>query len=158
MEIVRSWGAVVVDSEQKFLLVQQSNGRHWSHPKGHPNPGETSFETAIREIREEGDVDVSLIEGFQIQEAWILPDGRRKEVVYYLGKRTDSAEVSRMGGSRLGMPTAKREEEEGLSGKEEILGRVWLTYHEALERITYEAGKRVLRKAAQFLKLRGMKV
>jgi len=155
MKIDRSWGAVVIDNEQKFLLVQHSNGQHWSHPKGHPNSGETPFETAIREIREEGNVDVTLIDGFQMQEAWNLPDGRRKEVVFYLGKKIDSAGENRIGGREMDIALTTRKSERRLSGEVEILGRVWLSYQEALERITYEAGRRVLRGAMEFLKLQG---
>jgi len=155
MEIDRSWGAVVVDNEQRFLLVQHSSGQHWSHPKGHSNPGETPFETAIREIREEGDVDVALMDGFQMREAWNLPDGRRKEVVYYLGRKTGSTGKSRMGGGELRTAAAAREGGNRLSDGEEILGRVWLPYHEALERLTYESGKRVLRGALDFLNPHG---
>ena len=42
------------DSKQniRILTVLQSNGR-WSFPKGHSEPGETLFETAIREFLEE---------------------------------------------------------------------------------------------------------
>jgi len=155
MEIDRSWGAVVIDNKQKFLLVQHSNGQHWSHPKGHPNPGETPFETAIREIREEGNVDVALINGFQMRETWTLPDGRRKEVVYYLGKKIGSAEENRMENRKIVVPVAIQKDEKK-SPDEEILGRAWLSYQEALERITYEAGRRVLRAAVEFLKLQGM--
>jgi len=155
MGIDRSWGAVVVDNEQKVLLVQHSSGRHWDHPKGHSNPGETPSETAIREIREEGDVDVTLINGFQIRETWNLPDGRRKEVVYYLGRKTGAAKENRIRDTGMSMSTAVREREDNPPDKEEILGRVWLSYQEALEKITYEAGKRVLREAVEYLKRHG---
>jgi len=156
MEIDRSWGAVVVDNEQKFLLVQHSNGQHWSHPKGHANPGETPFETAIREIREEGNIDVILINGFQMNETWDLPNGRRKEVVYYLGRRIGAPNESQRLNAGTAMAAAARQNEGNLPDGKEILERVWLTYHEALERITYEAGKRVLKGAVEFLQRHGM--
>lgn len=156
MEIDRSWGAVVVDNELRFLLVRHSNGQHWSHPKGHANPGETSFETAIREIREEGNVDVVLINGFQIRETWNLSNGCRKEVVYYLGRSIGVAKENRRQDAKTARPAAARQKKKDLPDGEEILERVWLSYHEALKRITYEAGRRVLRGAMEFLKNNGM--
>jgi len=155
MDIDRSWGAVVIDNEQKFLLVKHSSGQHWGHPKGHPNPGETPSETAIREIREEGNVDVTLISGFQRREAWNLPGGRRKEVVYYLGRKTGAAKGNRIRNTGISIPAAAGKNEGELPDEEEILGRVWLSYHEALEKITYEAGKRVLREAVEYLERHG---
>lgn len=50
-------GGVVVrhkDKAVEFLLVQaKKNPREWVLPKGHIEPGETIFETAVREVREE---------------------------------------------------------------------------------------------------------
>ena len=38
----------------EYLLQQASYGDfHWSPPKGHVDPGEDTFETALREVREE---------------------------------------------------------------------------------------------------------
>jgi len=156
MEIDRSWGAVVVDNEQKFLLVQHSNGQHWSHPKGHANPGETSVETAVREIREEGKIEVMLVNGFQMRETWNLPNGRRKEVVYYLGRKIDASDETRKLNPGTTMSVSVRQNEGSLPNGKEILGRVWLTYPKALKKITYESGKKVLRGAVEFLRRHGM--
>jgi 8-oxo-dGTP pyrophosphatase MutT (NUDIX family) len=45
-------GGVVVGSGGRVVIVNQ-NGRSWSLPKGHVDPGESDLEAAIREIREE---------------------------------------------------------------------------------------------------------
>ena len=49
----------------RILLVKNSNGRYWSFPKGHIEDGETEQETAIREIKEETGLDVTLVNNFR---------------------------------------------------------------------------------------------
>ena len=126
-----AWGAVVVDPSRRFLLVLHASGNHWDSPKGHAEPGESPRETALREIREEAQIEARIIEGFQEQAGWILPDGRPKKVTYFLALRTGNAE------------------KQGPEG--EILETIWLSYEEAREKITYESGKTVLDKAQAFL-------
>ena len=41
----------------EFLLVRTSNGRFWTFPKGHVDPGETAVEAAAREANEEAGVE-----------------------------------------------------------------------------------------------------
>ena len=53
--------------------------------------GETEKETAIREIKEETDIDATLISDFRVSEQYKLSEkpGVTKQVVYYLAKYTD---------------------------------------------------------------------
>ena len=37
----------------KVLLILHKGGRHWAFPKGHKNPGETDYQAAQRELKEE---------------------------------------------------------------------------------------------------------
>ena len=115
--------------------MKLASGNHWDHPKGHPEPGETPRDTAAREIREEGGVEVHFIGDFLQERSWILPDGRGKDVGYFLGEKL--AEV----------PTG------GPEG--EILDTTWLSYGEARERITWDSGRSVLDAAEKYLKNRG---
>lgn len=53
----------VVEKDGKYLLVQESKARcygKWNLPAGHLDPGETVFEGAVREIKEETNCDVEL--------------------------------------------------------------------------------------------------
>lgn len=53
----------VVEKDGKYLLVQESKAKcygKWSLPLGHLDDGETVFEGAIREIKEETNCDVEL--------------------------------------------------------------------------------------------------
>ena len=53
----------VVEKDGKYLLVQESKAKcygKWCLPAGHLDVGETLFEGAIREIKEETNCDVEL--------------------------------------------------------------------------------------------------
>lgn len=52
MPTTLSAGGVVVGRDGRIVVVNQ-NGRSWSLPKGHIEPGETSRQAAVREIKEE---------------------------------------------------------------------------------------------------------
>ena len=89
----KSCGAIVYTTEDgiiKYLLVEEASGFH-SFPKGHMENGETEKETAIREIKEETDIDATLISDFRVSEQYKLSEkpGVTKQVVYYLAKYTD---------------------------------------------------------------------
>ena len=132
-----SFGAVVFkeeEGERLFLLVHHASGNHWDHPKGHPEEGETPRDTAAREIREEAGSRVEFLEDFSVRTGWVLPDGRPKEVTYFLARH--------IGDVPAGGP-------EG-----EILGTRWLPEAGALAAITYDTGRDVLREAAEHLSRR----
>ena len=89
----KSCGAIVYTTEDgiiKYLLVEEASGFH-SFPKGHMENGETEKETAIREIKEETDLDATLISDFRVSEQYQLSEkpGVTKQVVYYLAKYID---------------------------------------------------------------------
>ncbi|OQX29135.1 MAG: hypothetical protein B0D92_05315 [Spirochaeta sp. LUC14_002_19_P3] len=133
----RSYGAVVYQSgpqsgERLYLLVYHLSGGHWDHPKGHPEPGETHEETAVREILEETGVPVTLWKDFFTEAQWIKPDGRLKITGYFIGK-AESPRIS------IQCPD------------HEILEAKWLPYPDARKLITHEAGKDVLDKAEKFI-------
>ena len=54
-KITESAGGIVLNVKQQVLVVNQ-NHDSWSLPKGHVDPGETSFEAAKREIYEESGI------------------------------------------------------------------------------------------------------
>ena len=60
MKHEKSCGAVIIKNN-KVLVLQQVAG-HWGFPKGHVEKGETEVETAIREIKEETNLDVEINE------------------------------------------------------------------------------------------------
>ncbi len=110
----------------KILLVKNNNGRYWSFPKGHIEDGETEQETAIREIKEETGLDVTLVSDFrEISE--YCPFGKiRKRVVFFLARAfTDNVKIQ----------------------EEEIDSYIWVDLQQARKLCSYDNDLRIIEKA-----------
>ena len=129
----KSCGAVVFTrktGELQFVLIRQTNGIR-GFPKGHMEPGESEQQTAIREIREETGLSVTLLDGFRETEQYEMHGGtRRKTVIYFL------AEV--IGGVLAYQP-------------EELTNAAFLDYSQATELLGFEKKRQILKKAYDFL-------
>ena len=89
----KSCGFVVykeTEAGRQYLIIRGSHGEY-GFPKGHTEPGETELETAIRELKEETDLQVQVIGGFRRQIAYQLRANMNitKQAVYFLGKCHD---------------------------------------------------------------------
>lgn len=85
----KSCGAVIFHDcggERYFLLVKNKNGLHWGFPKGHIEVGETEEQTALREIKEETDLDVTILDGFRKTSIYRLFGKTKKKVVIFIAK------------------------------------------------------------------------
>lgn len=123
----KSYGAVVVKrhlGQWQILLVKHARGGHWSFPKGHQEPGESIEETIHREVEEETGLQVELDPIYDYVSCYDLPDGRPKEVFYYLARPKSDLLIRKEG---------------------EIDSIGWYSFDEAEEVITYEADKCILR-------------
>jgi len=131
-----SAGAVlhIIDEnfEIKYLILNYSYG-HWDFPKGNIELGETETETIKREVMEEtGIEDIKLIEGFRQQISYKYRKKSKlvnKSVIYYLAE-TNSNKVM-------------------LSF--EHINFAWLNFNDALEKLSFDNSKRVLKNAKEFL-------
>jgi ADP-ribose pyrophosphatase YjhB (NUDIX family) len=95
----KSCGAIVYTVDNgviKYLLVEENSGFH-SFPKGRMENEGTEEQTAIREIKEETNLDVELITDFRVSEQYNPAEkpGMTKQVVYFLAKYTDEPCVTR---------------------------------------------------------------
>ena len=87
-----SAGGIVVRHEtgQPWLVVgsrrRERDGRTWTLPKGTPEPGETTEETALREVAEETGLEVRITGPLDSIEYWFVQSGTRihKTVHYFL--------------------------------------------------------------------------
>ncbi|CAG5129393.1 unnamed protein product [Candidula unifasciata] len=79
----------MLQNNPEYLMLQHSYGdNHWTPPKGHVDPGESEFETALRETEEEA--------GFKKEQLKIIKDfekhlnyevnGTPKRVIYWLSE------------------------------------------------------------------------
>lgn len=128
----KSCGAVVysvTESRVRYLIVQMQQG-HFGFPKGHAERNETEAQTALREIREETGLTVSLIPGFRQTVTYAPYDGCIKEVVYF-------AAVSR--------------QTETVRQEAEIRAIQWLPLKAALAVLSHENDRQILTAAHAFL-------
>lgn len=129
----KSCGAIVYKKENedlKFLLVFQNNG-HYSFPKGHMEENETELETAIREIKEETNLDVEVDTNFRYKIEYLLETKNiMKEVVYFVATPI----------------TFDLKNQEG-----EINECIWCGYNEVIEKLEYENIKEVFKNAYNYI-------
>lgn len=120
------------DGLREYLILHYEKG-HFDFPKGHVEEGEDEKGTALRELKEEtGILHVEFQEGFREHISYLRErDDKKyhKDVYFYL------AEV----------------DADKITLSNEHKGFEWLTFCDALETVTYDNAKELLRKADEFL-------
>lgn len=133
----RSAGAVVYHQGpqgREYLLLRYGAG-HWGFPKGHVEPGENDVQAAQRELEEETAIPLSeqrLLPGFCERTDYSFRRGRtvvEKEVRFFI------------------IESATRD----VLLSHEHTDHVWLPYAPAMERLSFEGPRRVMRLADEFL-------
>lgn len=84
MKKEKSCGTICI-SDEKVLVIRQKQG-FYGFPKGHVEEDETEVETAIRETKEETNIDVLVDESLRFSLSYIVNDTIDKEVVYFIAK------------------------------------------------------------------------
>ena len=127
----KSCGAVVYrkNNNLEFLLLKHNRG-HYSFPKGHVENNETEEETAIREIKEETNVEVKLDTNFRYIVTYSPKPNVTKDVIYFVAEKTKGTEKPQ---------------------ETEIQSLTWKTKEEALNLITYDNDREVLINAIKYL-------
>ena len=134
MKFEESCGAVVftrADDEIRYVLIRSLEGVY-GFPKGHRKPGESREETALREIREEVGLSVTLLPGFSAQEEFSLPEkpDTRKRIIYFLAEYENQSIVAQ---------------------REELSGFRLCSYDGAMRLLQHESRRRILAEADAFL-------
>lgn len=130
----KSCGAVVYRKHHgntEILLIKHVRSGFWSFPKGHMEDGESEIQTAIREIKEETNIDVSVDDPSFRESVTFYP--RRditKEVVYFLARA-------------LTYDCARQEEE--------ISDVRWVEIGQASSMLSYDNDRLLINKAKAFL-------
>lgn len=75
-----SAGGIVFNDQGQVLVVQHSTNKHWGFPKGHVEAGQTVKEAALREVKEEGGIEVEIIE--KVGESKYIYTNKAKEKVF----------------------------------------------------------------------------
>ena len=124
MKKVKSCGCIIIENN-KVLLVQQKKG-NWGFPKGRVENNETECETALREVKEETNLDVKIEDvNKKYKDTYFAKRNQFKEVIYFLAKR--------IGGE------IKPQEKE-------IKNIEWVDLIEAVDRITMKSTKELYQK------------
>ena len=134
MEYVRSCGFVAykqIDDDVCYLIIK-SVGGDVGFPKGHMEIGENELETAIRELKEETNVEVEVVPNFRraIEYPLLRKPNIMKQSVYFLGKCKNDKIICQ---------------------ESEILEANFVSYEKAIELLTFEETKAVLKDARQFI-------
>ncbi len=128
----RSCGAVVWrkrGGRRHYLIIQNRSG-HNGFPKGHMEYGESEAQTALREIREETSLEVTLDTSFKAEYRYLVDGYIHKSALYFLASYTDGDFKPQKG---------------------EVYGIWLLPYEEALQQLDYEQDRRILRMAEKRL-------
>jgi 8-oxo-dGTP pyrophosphatase MutT (NUDIX family) len=116
------------------FLIQHRRSSYWGLPKGHKEEGETPFETACRELKEETNLDFDelIYEEPLVEEYQFTADGKPvlKRVFYF---------IALVKGDVFLQP-------------EEIKDGLWLPIEQAVEKLTHSEAKSILSQAIKHVK------
>ena len=129
-----SYGAVIYKYENNktyFLLLNMSYG-HISLCKGHVEKDETPRETALREIKEETNLDVQLNTDFQAKITYSPYPETIKNVTFFLAEANDNQ--------------LTKDEHDS-----EVTSSYWTTFNNAIKDITYDSDREVIKKAYRYM-------
>ena len=124
-------GCILIDKEtKKIALIYRDYRDDYSFPKGHVENDESESETAIREIKEETNIDVLLDTNFRFISTYSPKEGVIKDVIFFIAKAKTGDIVAQI---------------------EEIKSINWYSYSDALNILTYDIDKKLLKKAYDYL-------
>jgi bis(5'-nucleosidyl)-tetraphosphatase len=124
----KSCGAIIFRNKKgklQFLLVKQKS-LNWGFAKGHVIRGESEEQTALREIKEETQLDVELVKGFRVSGFFYMRK-TKKQVVFFLAKAKPDQKV--------------------VPQESEILEYCWEEYDGAKEKLRFTNVKKMLEDA-----------
>lgn len=133
-----SCGAVVyriIKDTRRYLLIKNRRSAHWGFPKGHIERGETSEDTAKREVLEETGIHIELLPDFVEKSDYSIQGKIEKSVSIFLARTDDTQTIIQ---------------------REEIEDYIWLPYDRALSTLKFENDKSILEKAEKYLNERGL--
>lgn len=134
MEHAHSAGAVLYtlrDGEIRYLLVREKLG-HTGFPKGHLEAGETVYDAALREIREETGLHALLETEFRKELVYALRNGEKwKRVTYFAARYNGDEPILHTG---------------------EVAEVMELPYDAAMETLTYENARELLQMADRWIR------
>lgn len=114
----------------QYVIIHQINGNHFGFPKGHMEAHESLDETIKRECLEEVGIDIEII-GYPMYNQYQIKNNIAKEVTYMLS-RTQASTLNYQ--------------------QDELYEASFLTYEEAMKKLTYQRDQEILTFYHQLLK------
>lgn len=133
MKQEKSCGCIIINDKKEVLLIHHNAG-HWDFPKGHVESGETEIETAIREVKEETNIDVEVNEEYRYSTKYSPKEGTIKEVIYFLARNLSDNKQAQL---------------------EEVSEVKWFTMKDAIDKITYDTSRDILIQLKKDLEKKG---
>lgn len=130
MKREKSCGCIVLNDKNQVLLIRHNAG-HWGLPKGHVEEGETEVETAIREVKEETNIDVKVNSNYRYSLSYSPKEDVMKDVIFFLANNTTNNIKEQI---------------------EEVQEVKWFEFDDAINIITYDNSRELLRKVKVDLK------
>ena len=129
-----SYGGVVykIENNQILYLIEKMKLGHTSLCKGHFEVGESPLETARREIKEETNQDVIIDSKFKTSISYYPKDNVYKDVVFFLAEIKNNNPLIDL-------------------HDDEVEKSEFLTFNEAIEKLTHSTDKKVLSQANKYL-------
>ena len=135
------------ESDLLFLLIQHQAG-HWAFPKGHADPGESALETAKRELEEETGIrDYEVLEEPSFVEHYsFVQESVPSSVKHYaFAKEGELIEKT------VTYFVAFVNSMEVVLQAEEVQNYAWSSFDEAINLITFDGNRGILREVKVYL-------
>ena len=133
MKYEKSCGCLVVN-QGKVLMIQHNEG-HWDFPKGRVENNETEGQTAIREVKEETNIDVDVKQSNRYTIEYSPKEGVLKEVVYFIATNKSDVRIPQ---------------------ESEVQKVEWVGFNEAMDRVTFDNARGVLQRAIGDIERQGL--
>ena len=130
-----SFGIIPLRKEKgkwQVLLIQHQSG-HWAFPKGHPEKGESSHESAERELFEETGLKVK---------SYLMQGGLKEHYFFMFNRQRISKNVEYFPAIVSGEVKIQ---------EEEVKDSLWIEIGEAEKFITFKEGKKMCAQVALLL-------
>ena len=126
MKKEKSCGCIIFDNN-KILLIKDTKG-NWGFPKGHVEENETEEQTAIRETKEETNLDVEIDVNKRYVNHYITDKGIDKTVILFKAKKVGGNEMPQEG---------------------EVSKITWIKVKDAIDILTFDNTKELLKKVLE---------
>ncbi len=131
MKEEKSCGTITI-KDNKVLMVKQKNSGNYNFPKGHMKDKEEEIDTAIRETKEETNIDVNIVNNHRYSMTYPINDETIKEVVYFVATTNDANNIVKQ--------------------ESEITEVIWINIDKVIDYIVYDDLKKLWIRAYQDIK------